>query len=154
MKRIKKGCIIAFVVLEIVVIIATILSVMNVKPQPTQEDYNTLKEYCRQIAFGTPIEEIEKKEVKPKKEIKENSIEVSISTQKCKVIAIFPLIEEEAFIENGILYQEIDYDNVSYKEESFIADKSTIILRGICIGALCLILAIAFFDVVLKDRKT
>ncbi len=151
MKIIKRVGIISFIIIEVVIIIFTISSSMHLEPQPTKEEYNTLKEYCSQISLGASIQEIEKKQVKVVNKIEGNTMEIAISAYNCRVVAKYPLIE--AVIQNGKVYQEIDYDNVSYIEESLTAKKSIVVRRGIGTSVAWLIITFAFLDV-FKEKKT
>jgi len=109
-------------IILIPIVILTIIGFVSNKSgaeQPTTKEYNLLKEYCVQIASGTPREDIQKEGVQVAKEITQDSIEVEIHGNNCSVTATFPLSEENIRIEDGKLHKDrtIQYDKVSYYEE-------------------------------------
>ena len=153
MKKIEKGNLIAIIIsiiIGITIVLAVNLNSTAVKiafthTEPTQDEYNLLKEYALQVARNEYSDEDKDDDVKIEKIIEEENLKIKIQTSRMYGIeARFPIsIVKDLEIENGTVnYEaEIDYDNDTYLEYTLIKTKSEIIVRGIIFAFLAAICA-------------
>lgn len=149
MKKIEKENLIAIIisiVIAIIIVLAVNLNSTAVKiafthPEPTQDEYDLLKEYALQVAKNEYSDEDD--DVKVEKTIEEENLKIKIQTSRMYGIrANFPISAvKDLEIENGtVKYEaEIDYDNDTYTEYTLIKSKSEIIVRGIIFATIATI---------------
>jgi len=132
-KSYRNFVLIIAIIPAILIIVATCIRLINIKLQPTKEEYNLLKEYSLQIGAGVPIKEIEQKGVKATAEILEKSVEIKVQGENCKVMTTIGFSEEVSKIENGKVHSEksINFEDVCFYEEALISTRFEIILKGI-----------------------
>ena len=149
MKKIEKDNLIAIIIsiiIAIIIVLAVNLNSTSVEiafahPEPTQNEYNLLKEYALQIAR----DEYSNKDndVEIEKTIVEENLKIKILTARMYGIeANFPIsTEKDLEIEKGtVKYEaEINYDDATYTEYTLIRSKSEIIVRGIIFAILATI---------------
>ena len=150
MKKIEKDNLIAIIIsiiIAIIIVLAVNLNSTSVEiafahPEPTQNEYNLLKEYALQIARNEYSNKND--DVKIEKVIVEENLKIKILTARMYGIeANFPIsTEKDLEIEKGtVKYEaEINYDDATYTEYTLIRSKSEIIVRGIIfaiIAAIC-----------------
>jgi len=134
-KGYRKFLIAMLIIPLVVIIIATYWSVtrMNPEPQPTENEYTILKEYCIQFAFGEiSEEELEEKGIEIKKistSINGESLRIEMGNNRCQVAAVFLISNARTLIENGTVCQksDIEFDNIIYLEKSLISSKLDVV---------------------------
>lgn len=151
MKKIEKDNLIAIIISIIIAIIivlavnlnSTAVKIAFTQPEPTQNEYNLLKEYAMQVAKNEYSNE--DNDVKIEKTIEEENLKIKVQTSRMYGIeASFPISTvKDLEIENEtVKYEaEIDYDNATYTEYTLIRSKSEFIVRGIIftiVAAICI----------------
>lgn len=100
-------------------------------PKPTQEDYNTLKEYALKVVVGEESKIPE--EISVNKKITENTLIVTVETERMYGIkATFELIDSKETYTNAIIEYKaiIDCDSVTYLEYNNLHSKTIYILSN------------------------
>ena len=147
MKKFEKSQKIAMIFSVLIGIIATALLNVNsptfkitfTETKPTIQEYNVLKDYALKVASGEEVVE----EVIVEKKLEKDFLRIKIEVPNIYgVESYFPIsVENNLKIQNGkvICEAEIDYNNATYSEYTFVKSKI-----GLIVADLILILAFLF----------
>lgn len=136
MKKISKHQVVS-IIISVIVGISVFLWTLTLpgsklaftSPEPTQEDYDILKEYALKVVVGEESKIPE--EITVNKKITENTLIVTVETERMYGIkATFELIDPKETYTNAIIEYKaiIDCDSVTYLEYNNLYSKTIYIL--------------------------